>query len=67
MVLPLVGDGIKSPDQVALMGNYHVTHVTALESWVTVGEWIPKEEARGNLLLARIHWRTPNRALGAGK
>ena len=67
MVFPLVGDGIKSPDQVALMGNYHVTHVTAMESWVTVGEWIPKEEARGNLLLARIHWRTPNRALGAGK
>ncbi len=61
IVLPLVGDGIRDPDQVALMGNFHVTTVSSRESWVTVGEWIPKQQARGNLLLARIRWSVPSR------
>lgn len=59
-VLPLVGDGIKDPDGVALMGNFDVTNVSPTESWVTVGEWLPRQNARGNVLLARIRWSKPN-------
>ncbi len=61
IVLPMVGDGVNAPETVALMGNFHVTHVTEQESWVTVGEWIPALAARGDLLLSRIRWREPNR------
>jgi hypothetical protein len=61
VVLPLVGDGVHAPDDVALMGNFHVTNVSPHESWVTVGEWLPKRSAKGNLLLAKIRWRQPNR------
>lgn len=63
VVHPLVGDGINEPDGVALMGNFHVVNVTPQESWVTVGEWMPRREARGNTLLARIQWSQPNAAL----
>jgi len=59
-VLPLTGDGVNSPNDVALMGNFNVTNAGPLESWVTVGEWLPKHGARGNVLLARIHWSRPN-------
>lgn len=61
VVLPLVGDGIDEPDQVALMGNFHVTHASSEESWVTVGEWMPRDGYRGDVLLARIRWSKPNR------
>lgn len=61
VVLPLVGDGVSNPDHVALMGNFHVTHVSPEESWVTVGEWLPRAGYRGNVLLARIRWSQPNR------
>ncbi len=61
VVLPLVGDGVGAPDDVALMGNFHVTNASADQSWVTVGEWLPKRDARGDLLLARIRWARPNR------
>ncbi len=64
VVLPLVGDGVKSPDQVALMGNFHVTNVGLHESWVTVGEWLPRRGARGDLLLSRIRWSKPNKSFG---
>ncbi|MGI6418971.1 MAG: hypothetical protein ACOX1P_25250 [Thermoguttaceae bacterium] len=60
IVLPLVGDGVYDPDRVAIMGNFHTTNVTPHESWVTVGEWQPKNGIRGDLLLARIHWSKPN-------
>ncbi len=60
VVLPLVGDGVNAPDDVALMGNFHVTRVSPEESWVTVGEWMPKRGARGDVLLARVRWATPN-------
>ncbi len=60
IVVPLIGDGINGPDDVALMGNFHVTNVTPQESWVTVGEWMPKREARGDTRLARIIWAKPN-------
>ncbi|MCA9211957.1 MAG: exo-alpha-sialidase, partial [Planctomycetales bacterium] len=61
VVLPLVGDGINDPDSVALMGNFDVTNVSPHESWVTVGEWMPRGGYRGDVLLARIHWSRPNR------
>jgi hypothetical protein len=61
VVLPLVGDGVNDPDRVALMGNFHTTNASRDESWVTVGEWQPKNGIRGDLLLARIRWNVPNR------
>ena len=61
VVLPLVGDGINNPNSVALMGNFNVTNVSEDESWVTVGEWMPKNGYRGDVLLARIRWSKPNR------
>ncbi|MCL4195589.1 MAG: exo-alpha-sialidase, partial [Thermoguttaceae bacterium] len=60
VVLPLVGDGVNDPDRVALMGNFHTTNASPDESWVTVGEWQPRNGIRGDLLLARIHWTRPN-------
>lgn len=65
IVLPLVGDGVDEPDGVALMGNFHVTNANESESWVTVGEWMPKRQARGNTLLARIRWSRPNKTVAA--
>ncbi len=59
VVLPLVGDGVNGPDDVALMGNFHITNASRHESWVTVGEWLPKRDAKGDLLLARIRWSRP--------
>lgn len=61
VVLPLVGDGVNQPKKVALMGNFNVTNVSPDESWVTVGEWIPRDGYRGDVLLARIRWTKPNR------
>ena len=61
VVLPLVGDGVNDPDRVALMGNFDVTNVSPDESWVTVGEWMPRNGYRGDVLLARIKWSKPNR------
>lgn len=61
VVLPLVGDGINDPNSVALMGNFDVTNVSPMESIVTVGEWLPRAEYRGNVLVSRIRWATPNR------
>lgn len=61
VVLPLVGDGVSDPDKVALMGNFNVTNASPEESWVTVGEWIPRDGYRGDVLLARIRWSKPNR------
>lgn len=61
VVLPLVGDGVNNPDKVALMGNFHPVNISRTESWVTVGEWQPKNGIKGDLLLARIRWSRPNR------
>ena len=60
VVLPLVGDGVNDPDNVALMGNFAVTNVSQNESWVTAGEWLPKKGAKGDLLMGRIRWSKPN-------
>lgn len=61
VVLPLVGDGVDDPNKVALMGNFNVTNVSAEESWVTAGEWMPRNGYRGDVVLARIRWSKPNR------
>jgi hypothetical protein len=61
VVLPLIGDGVKEPGKVARMGNFHTVAVTPRESWVTVGEVIPQQGYRGDLLLGRIRWNRPNR------
>lgn len=61
VVLPLVGDGVNDPNRVAIMGNFHPLHVSPDESWVTVGEWQPRNGINGDLLLARIRWSQPNR------
>jgi hypothetical protein len=63
VVLPLVGDGVNDPDRVAIMGNFHPLNVRSGESWVTVGEWQPKNGIHGDLLLARIRWTQPNQLL----
>jgi len=60
VVLPIAGDGVNNPDRVAIMGNFHPLNVSPAESWVTVGEWQPKNGIKGDLLLARIRWNKPN-------
>ena len=64
-VLPMVGDGVNDPERVALMGNFNVTSASQAETWVTVGEWMPRQNARGDLLLARIVWNAPNLLVNA--
>jgi hypothetical protein len=61
VVLPLVGDGVNNPNQVALMGNFAVTNVSPQESCITVGEWMPRHKAKGDVLLSWIKWNQPNR------
>ncbi|MCP4785657.1 MAG: hypothetical protein GY903_04520 [Fuerstiella sp.] len=60
IVLPLVGDGVNDPNSVAIMGNFNVTNASPHESWVTVGEWMPRAGYEGDVLLARIRWSKPN-------
>lgn len=64
VVLPLVGDGVNAPDDVAYSGNFHPVNASVNEAWVTDGEIIPKRGYRGDLLLARIRWAQPNRLVG---
>ncbi len=54
IVIPLQGDGVKRPYEVPLMGNFNITQVSSTESWVTVGSWVPKMQARGTTFLARL-------------
>jgi hypothetical protein len=61
VVLPLVGDGVNAPDDVAYSGNFHPVNASADESWVTDGEIVPKRGWKGDLLLARIRWGKPNK------
>ena len=61
-VLPLVGDGVKQPDDVAYSGNFHPVNISPNESWVTDDEMLPKRGWKGDLLLARIRWAKPNRS-----
>lgn len=61
--LPMSGDGVMKPDDVALMGNFQTTNVTPDESWVSVGEMLPKHGYRGDLTLGKIRWSRPNSLL----
>jgi hypothetical protein len=61
VVLPLIGDGVHDPDHVARMGNFHTVAAIPGESWVTVGECLPRDGWRGDLLLASILWSRLNR------
>ena len=61
IVLPLVGDGVNAPDDVADSGNFHPVNVSPDESWITDGEMLPKRGYKGDLLLSRIRWAKPNR------
>jgi len=61
IVLPLVGDGVNAPDDVAYSGNFHPVNVSPEESWVTDGEMLSKRGWKGDLLLARIRWAKPNK------
>lgn len=59
LAIPMSGDGINDPDNVALMGNFHVTDVNREQSWITVGSWRPRRGATGTATLARLHWQSP--------
>ncbi|MBX3411236.1 MAG: exo-alpha-sialidase [Pirellulales bacterium] len=61
ILLPLSGDARSDPKGVARMGNFHTVAATPDESWITVGEGRPADGWRGDTLLARVHWQTPNR------
>jgi len=61
VVVPMTGDGINHPNEVPLMGNFHILNATPHESWVTVGSWLPRHNATGATHLAKIRWTTPNR------
>jgi hypothetical protein len=61
IVLPLVGDGVNAPDDVAYSGNFHPVNASAEESWVTDGEMLPKRGWKGDLLMSRIRWGKPNK------
>jgi hypothetical protein len=61
VVLPLIGDGVRDPDHVALMGNFHTVAASREESWVTVGENRRNDGWKGDTLLARVGWSRPNR------
>ena len=61
ILLPISGDGVNAPDEVPYSGNFHPVNVTADESWVTDGQFVPKRNYRGDLLLCRIRWAKANR------
>ncbi|MCL5744306.1 MAG: glycoside hydrolase [Acidobacteria bacterium] len=60
LVFPLSADGVKAPNRVAHLGNFHTNVVTREFSLVTVGEVLPEEGYRGDTLAARIYWTRPN-------
>ncbi len=60
VALPLIGDGVNDARHVARMGNFHTVAASADESWITVGECLPYDGWRGDVLLARIRWSRSN-------
>lgn len=56
VVLPLIGNGVSNAKHVARMGNFHTVAAAPNESWVTVGECLPEDGWRGDVLMARIQW-----------
>jgi len=54
------------PERGARLGNFGVTDVSSLETWVTVAEWmqprgVEKYGSDGSVFISRIHWAKPNR------
>jgi len=60
IALPLIGDWVNDARHVARMGNFHTVAAGTDESWITVGECLPHDGWRGDVLLARICWSQPN-------
>ncbi len=60
VVVPMQGDGVNKPNEVPLMGNFHIVNATESESWLTVGSWRPRMNESGAVTLARIQWAQPN-------
>ena len=63
VAIPMTGDGVNDPDNVARMGNFHPVNVSPFESLITVGETIPAHGWAGDTLQARIRWSRENRSL----
>jgi len=51
------------PEEGAALGNFMVANVTAHETWLTVGEFLP-DSYYGDFVLAKIIWEEPNQAIG---
>jgi hypothetical protein len=54
------------PNCGAGLGNFGVTDISPLETWVTTSEWmqpkgVEKYGSKGRIFIARIHWKWPNR------
>lgn len=55
------------PQRGARLGNFGVTQVSPMETWVTVAEWMQprgceKYGSDGSAYVARIHWKRPNQS-----
>lgn len=61
IALPMSGDGVRAPETVAHLGNFHTNAASRDVSLITVGETLPKQGFRGDTLIARVHWSRPNR------
>ena len=60
VVFPLIGDGLNNPTMVPHYGNFHTMMLNRDQSLILAGEVIPAN-FRGDMLMARIWWATPNR------
>ncbi|QDU60399.1 hypothetical protein Pan216_12380 [Planctomycetes bacterium Pan216] len=60
IVVPMKGDGVNHPKDVARLGNFHPIAITPKESWVTVSETLHHHGWHGDTILARIDWARPN-------
>jgi hypothetical protein len=54
IVFPLIGDGVKAPEGVARMGNFHTLAITERLALITVAEEHPNNQWRGDTLLSRL-------------
>jgi hypothetical protein len=61
IVLPQRGDGGEKGYDAWLSGNFHATILNANESIITDGQINPARGYIGDVLMARIRWKSPNR------
>ena len=64
VAMPLEGDPANEPKRVPHLGNFHTVAASPQQSWVTVGAFDITTWA-GNLQMARIRWKRPNRLASA--